>query len=238
VIVATDQGCKYPEQRLEGLRQGLRETGGKLQVAAPAATLYKYPRRLDLPGKPGRVIWLKGDENMLAAECAWAILRAEHTRIRELLALVDGRLKTGDWTRPRSQAASLVELIERLQAFDETMHRPKGVVLLEILRGRSAEVDKLLNQLELEREHCDSLLSQSKTMLKAAESGDMGAAEAVEALLQEHRQSMHAQLDREDTLLHSQTGLLLTGEEWAAVVSSMSEAMEAAKERDRGRPFP
>ncbi|CAN7676827.1 hypothetical protein LJR084_005462 [Variovorax sp. LjRoot84] len=69
---------------------------------------------------------------MLAAECAWIILRAEHTRIRELLALVDGTLKTGDWTRPGPQAASLVELIERLQAFDETTHRPKGVVLLEI----------------------------------------------------------------------------------------------------------
>ncbi|CAN7677042.1 hypothetical protein LJR084_005463 [Variovorax sp. LjRoot84] len=48
---------------------------------------------------------------------------------------------------------------------------------------------------------------------------------------------MHAHLDREDTLLHSQTALLLRGEEWAAVVSSMSAAMEAAKERDRGRPF-
>ncbi|CAN7653043.1 hemerythrin domain-containing protein [Variovorax sp. LjRoot290] len=173
---------------------------------------------------------------MLAAECAWIILRAEHTRIRELLALVDGTLKTGDWTRPGPQAASLVELIERLQAFDETTHRPKGVVLLEILRGRSAEADQLLDELELESKHCDGLLSRAKAMLKPAESGEMGNAGTVEALLQEHRQLMHAHLDREDTLLHSQTALLLTGEEWAAVVSSMSAAMEAAKERDRGRP--
>lgn len=164
---------------------------------------------------------------MLAAECAWAILRAEHTRIRELLALVEGTLNT--------QAASLVELIERLQAFDETMHRPKGVVLLKMLRGRSAEADQLLDQLELESERCDGLLSQSKAMLKLAESGEPGTARDVETLLQEHRRLMHAHLDREDTLLHSQSALLLTGEEWAAVVSSMSEAMEAAKERDRGR---
>ena len=36
---------------------------------------------------------------------------------------------------------------------------------------------------------------------------------------------MHAHLDLEDTLLHSQTALLLTGEEWAAVVSSISSVM-------------
>jgi hemerythrin-like domain-containing protein len=174
---------------------------------------------------------------MLAAECAWIILRAEHTRIRELSALVDGTLETGDWTRPGPKAASLVELIERLQAFDEMTHRPKGVVLLEMLRGRSAEADQLLDELELESKRCDGLLSQAKTLLKLAEPGEMGAAGTVEALLEEHRQLMHAHLDREDTLLHSQTALLLTGEEWAAVVSSMSAAMEAAKERDRGRPF-
>jgi hemerythrin-like domain-containing protein len=161
---------------------------------------------------------------MLATECAWAILRAEHARIRELLGLVAGALKTADWTRPE-QAAAIVELIRHLQAFEETTHRPKGVVLLGILRGRSAEADKLLNQLELENEHCDGLLSQSKAMLKLAESGDVGAARAVETLLQEHGRLMHAHLDLEDTLLHSQTALLLTGEEWAAVVSSISQVM-------------
>jgi len=162
---------------------------------------------------------------MLASECAWAILRAEHTRIRELVGLVAGALKSTDWTRP-GQAGALVELIEHLQAFEETTHRPKGVVLLGILRGRSAEADELLDQLELESERCDSLLSQSKAMLKLAESGEMGAARAaVEPLLQEHCQLMHAHLDLEDTLLHSQTALLLTGEEWAAVVSSISQVM-------------
>ena len=89
---------------------------------------------------------------MLAAECAWAILRAEHTRIRELLGLLRGALESANWTGPRRQAAALVELIEQLQAFEETTHRPKGGVLLEILRGRSQEADQLLNQLELESE--------------------------------------------------------------------------------------
>lgn len=161
----------------------------------------------------------------MAAECAWAILLAEHTRIRELLGLVDGALKAADWTGSGRQAAALVELIENLQAFDETTHRPKGVVLLETLRGRSAEADKLLDQLELESEHCHTLLLQSKAVLKLAEAEGMGAARSVEPLLQEYYLLMHAHLDLEDTLLRSQTALLLTREEWAAVVSSISEAM-------------
>ena len=162
---------------------------------------------------------------MLASECAWAILRAEHTRIRELLGLVARALKTADWTGPARQAATLVEHIERLEAFEKTTHHPKGVVLLKMLRGRSAEADKLLDQLELESERCDDLLSQSKALLKLAESGEMGAATAVEPLLQEHGRLMHHHLDQEDTLLNSQTALLLTREEWAAVVSSMSKVI-------------
>jgi hypothetical protein len=174
---------------------------------------------------------------MLAAECAWIILRAEHTRIRELLAQVGGMLKAGGWARSGPQAAPLVEVIERLQAFDEAMHCPKGLVLLDILRGRSAEADQLLDELEQERARCDDLLSQAKALLKPGESGAATDAAIIEALLEEHHRLMHAQMDTEETLLHSQSALLLTGEEWAAVVSSMSAAMEAAKERDRGRPF-
>lgn len=165
---------------------------------------------------------------MLAAECAWIILRAEHTRIRALLAQVARALKAGDWTRRGPAAASLVELIEQLQAFEEATHRPKGVVLLEILRGRSPEADQLLDELALESEQCDGLLWQAKRLLMPAGSAEADAADTALALLEEHQQLMHAHLDREDTLLHSHTALLLTGEEWAAVVSSMSAAIAAA----------
>ncbi|MBT2321689.1 hemerythrin domain-containing protein [Variovorax paradoxus] len=172
---------------------------------------------------------------MLAAECAWAVLGAEHARIRELLALVERALDAGDWTDPAPQAAaSLVELIERLQAFEETTHRPKGVVLLKLLRGRSAEADQLLDQLELESAHCDDLLSRSKAMLKRAGAGETDAAAGADTLLQEHRRVMHAHLEQEDTLLHSQAALLLTGEEWAAVASSISEALRPRKKAPAG----
>jgi len=172
---------------------------------------------------------------MLAAECAWAVLRAEHNRIREGLALIDGALRTGTWTRPEQRATTLIELIERLQEFEKTTHRPKGVLLVEVLRGRSPEADELLNQLALESRHCDSLLAHCKSMLKLVAAGEIGTIRAIETLLQEHRQLMHAHLEREDTLLHSQSAMLLTREEWARVVSSISKAIAAGKERDRGR---
>lgn len=159
---------------------------------------------------------------MLAAECAWTILHAEHARLRELLALVDEALEAGTWAVGRPWSVPLTDLIERLQTFDEATHRPKGVVLLQILRGRSAESDELLQRLEQKRARCDSLLSQAKASLERA---DAGAAVEVATLLQEYRHLMLAHLDEEDTLLHSQTARLLTAEEWAAVASSISEAI-------------
>ena len=173
---------------------------------------------------------------MLAAECAWAILRAEHARTRELLARLDAATKTGDGACIGQRATSAIEVIERLQAFEETTHRPKGVVMLNMLRGRSSEADALLDQLDAESELCNDLLSRAEALLKLAEAGDVSAAAEAEALLQQHRQFMSVHLDKEDTLLHSQTALLLTAEEWAAVVSSISKEVRAAKEREHRRP--
>jgi len=176
---------------------------------------------------------------MLAAECAWAILRAEHARTRELLARLNTAMKAEeDEACVRRRAATAIRVIERLEAFEEATHRPKGVVMLDMLRGRSSEADELLDQLGSESEHCSGLLSQAKLDLKLAEAGDMNAAAEAEALLQQHRQIMYVHLDKEDTLLHSQTALLLTAEEWAAVVSSISKEVRAAKERERRRPQP
>ena len=174
---------------------------------------------------------------MLAAECAWAILRAEHARTRELLARLDAVSKPheeGACTYRR--AGTAIRVIERLEAFEEATHRPKGVVMLDMLRGRSDEADELLEQLDAESDRCGRLLSQAKAKLKLAEAGDTGAALEAEALLQQHRHVMYTHLDKEDTLLHSHTALLLTPEEWAKVVSSISKQVRAAKEREHRRP--
>ena len=157
---------------------------------------------------------------MLAAECAWTILRAEHARMRELLTLLDEQLRAAEWTK-------LGGLIDRLRAFEKATHSPKGVVLLGLLRGRSAEADALLDQLAQEGSRCEELLSQAKAALQ----GPGTDAPALRALLAEHRQLMLAHLESEDTLLHSHTAQLITREEWAAVVSSISAAIGAAGRR-------
>lgn len=169
---------------------------------------------------------------MLAAECAWAILRAEHVRTRELLARLETAMKAGGGLSIQQRARSAIEAVERFQAFEETTHRPKGVVMLNMLRGRSSEADGLLDQLDSESECCSGLLAQVKTILRRAESGDAGAAAEADALLRQHRQFMSVHLDKEDTLLHSHTALLLTAEEWAAVVSSISKEVGAARKRE------
>ncbi|MDN8614924.1 hemerythrin domain-containing protein [Variovorax ginsengisoli] len=166
---------------------------------------------------------------MLAAECAWAVLRAEHARIRELLNLVNDALNDGAWVCSSPQAKALSALIARLQAFDHTTHRPKGVVLVQTLRGRSVEADDLLLRLESTRDCCDDLLLQAMARLRAASSGAASVAEGVGALLHEHRRLMLVHLDEEDSLLHSQTAAHLTREEWAAVASSISVAMGQAR---------
>lgn len=165
---------------------------------------------------------------MLAAECAWAVLRAEHARIRDSLAEIDRAIRADGWASGE-QARALVELVERLQAFDEAAHRPKGVVLFSLLHGRSAETDDLLDRLATMRGRCDHLVSQVLSKLRAALSGVVGAAEGVDALLEEHRTLTLAHLDAEDTFLHSQSAAHLTRDEWAAVASSISDAMPPTK---------
>ncbi len=116
-----------------------------------------------------------------------------------------------------------------MQAFDNTTHRPKGVVLVQALRSRSVQADDLLIRLERTRDHCDELLTQAKNRLKAAALGEPTATADVEALLQERRGLMLTHLDEEDSLLHSQTAEHLTREVWAAVASSISVTMGPAK---------
>ena len=155
---------------------------------------------------------------MLAAECAWTILRADHAKLRWHLGSIADAASAGQW-------AQLRPLIESLQRFDHVSHRPKGVALLEALRGRSPDADRLLEQMEQERERDDALLSQALVKLDAAADGDERASVDCAALLAQHRERVLRHLDQEDTLLCAQTEQLLTNEEWARVVSAISDTL-------------
>ena len=165
---------------------------------------------------------------MLAAKSARAVLSAEHEKIRELLSQLDEAARAGGCASA-IHAGALLRLVEQLQAFDEATHRPKGVMLMAALRGRSAEADDLLRRLATMRNHGDRLLSRARSKLRAAAKGDLGAAVGVDGLLAQHRTLTLAHLDAEDSLLHSQSTAHLTRDEWAAIASSISSAMASTR---------
>jgi len=175
---------------------------------------------------------------MLSAESAWRVLHAEHGSMRRLLYSVDAALRSDGWQRPGPRLDAVRAPLQRLQTFDDATHRPKGVVLMSTLRGRSAQADALLDELQRDRERCDRLLVRALALLDAIEAGEAGAAEALPAVLQEHRATLLHHLEREDTLLHSHTARLLTAAEWSEVVSSISSVVEsaAATREQRRRP--
>lgn len=155
---------------------------------------------------------------MLAAECAWTILRADHAKLRWHLGSIADAASAGQW-------AQLRQLIQSLQTFDHASHRPKGVVLLAALRGRSADTDRLLAEMEQGREADDALLARALVVLDAVATSDARAGVECAALLEQHRERVLRHLDQEDTLLCAQTEQLLSNDEWAHVVSAISTVL-------------
>lgn len=168
---------------------------------------------------------------MLAAESAWRVLRAEHSRMRQLLSLIDEALQSHQWRHPGRALVSLRQLVQCFQTFNDSTHRPKGVVLLAALRRRTSEVDDLLDRLELTGSQCERLLTQALALLDAVERGDKHAAVECESILEEHRSLMEAHMDEEDTELHSHTARLLTPDEWSRIVSSISSVVHSTEGR-------
>jgi len=166
---------------------------------------------------------------MLAAGSAWRILEAEHAQLRLLLAEIARILDNDAWMQAGPQLDSLQALIRKFQDFETRTHRPKGVVLLGATRGRSAEADQLLDVLEQESQRCEELLNRAADLLQALETGGSVEVGEVASLLQQHREWMTLQLDREDKALRSYTAQLLTPEEWSRVVSSISREVQGVK---------
>ena len=167
---------------------------------------------------------------MLASRCAWTILRAEHAQIRQYLASIAEALQAVHWSEPGPAAVTrLRQRVESLQSFDLAAHRPKGIALMEALRGRSPDADRLLAVLEQDREHDDGLLMQALGMLDAVADGNESAAVECAAILARHRERVLLHLHQEDTLLCAHTERLLSEEEWSRVVSAISSVLYPAE---------
>jgi hemerythrin-like domain-containing protein len=162
---------------------------------------------------------------MLAAQCAWTILQAEHSQLRQLLASIEEALHSPSWHKPGPALVQLRQRIEALQTFDHHSHRPKGVVLMQALRGRAADTDRFTEGLEHEREREDDLLAAAVDCLEALAAGDEDSADECAALLAEHRAQMLHHLEEEDTTLFVHSNRLLSEEEWSSVVSSISSVL-------------
>ena len=162
---------------------------------------------------------------MLASRCAWAVLRAEHARIRQRLGSIGKELQDGQWSRRAAAVLRLRQLIESLQSFDQGSHRPKGIALVEALRGRSLEADRLLTDLECNRESDDALLTQAIARLDAVAGGNESAGGDCERLLTLYCERVLHHLDQEDTVLCAHSERLLTEQEWSLVASEISSSL-------------
>lgn len=168
---------------------------------------------------------------MLAAASAWRVLEVEHSRLRQLVAAIERALDGDDWQHPGSQLDLLRRLIQEFQEFEAEAHRPKGVVLLDSVRGRSAQADQLLDELDDESQQCDQLLTHALKELDTLDQGGAADVDRVVARLQQHRDLMMRHLELEDTVLCYYTTQLLTSDEWSAVVSSISSVAQGVKSR-------
>lgn len=148
--------------------------------------------------------------------------------MRRRLASIAEEARAISRAAPEVTVHRLRRMIESLQAFDLESHRPKGVVLMQAMRGRSPDADRLLAELEQEREHDDALLVQALRLLDAFADGDESAGAGCAAVLARHREKMLRHLDEEDTVLCLHSERLLTQEEWSRVVSAISTALHVA----------
>ena len=162
---------------------------------------------------------------MLASHCAWTILRAEHAQMRQLLASIAKLLEDKQWSRREPTVARLRQLIESLKSFDQASHRPKGIALVQALRGRSPDADRLLAELERDRASDDALLTRVIAMLGAVADGREIDPGDCERLLARYCESVLHHLDQEDTVLCAHSERLLTEQEWSHVVSEISSSL-------------
>jgi hemerythrin-like domain-containing protein len=166
---------------------------------------------------------------MLASGSAWRVLEAEHARLRHLLDAIVRSLDDDAWQDPGPQLDLLRARIQEFQDFETRTHRPKGVVLLSSLRGRLAEADRLLDDIEEEGQKCEDLQAQAVTMLESVGKGADPDRAVIASLLRQHCERMRRQLDLEDTALKAYTAQLLTAQEWSRVASSISLEVQRAR---------
>ena len=170
---------------------------------------------------------------MLSVESAWRILHAEHAQMHKMVRAIESVTLTDNWRRSGQALTSLIESVRYLQSFDDATHRPKGVALFAALRGRDPRADALISHLEEDCERRDRMLAEALGRLVEVGLGNVAAADAAKALLDQHCATLQADLELEDTALRAEATRLLSPQEWSAIVSSISAVIATPRPRTR-----
>src|SRR5262245_56527577 len=120
---------------------------------------------------------------MLAFESAWRVLSAEHAQMRDLVLELQRDAQGGRWRTQTAARAELLCKLQTLQVLDSERHRPKGIALVEALRGKSAETDALLESLEAAQAQCDGWLHEALALIGELEAGGQAAEAELDRVL-------------------------------------------------------
>jgi hemerythrin-like domain-containing protein len=166
---------------------------------------------------------------MLAAQCVFTMLSAEHSVIRRNLSSLMEVLASGGWERPGPALDQLAESVQFLHTYERDFHAGKErECLLPALQGRCPEADRLVLEVELADAHHDVLLSRALALLQALARHESQRAPELEGLLRHYRASVLQLQSVEESELF-RVGLdLLCGEDWSQIASAMSRGSRHA----------
>jgi len=179
---------------------------------------------------------------MLAAESVCAVLTTEHSVIRQTLHTLDDLLQCGLWRQPGPALKRVRTLMEFIEAFDRSCHRPKEYDhLLPALSGRNGTLDRLMSALDQAHTRGDDRLDQAFMLLAELERGDESRAEDFALALRRHHATVLQRLQTEEASLLPIARDLLGREEWSGIASAMAAVPYppgALYEIDRRYPAP
>ena len=160
---------------------------------------------------------------MLAAQCVFTLLSAEHSVIRRNLSALMDALKAGGWERPGAALDRLRDLVKFLHTYERDFHAGKErECLLPALQGRSPEADRLVLEVELADAHHDVLLSRVLALLQALSRGESARAPELAELVRHYRAGVLQLQSIEEGDLFRIGQELLCGEDWSQIASAMS----------------
>lgn len=160
---------------------------------------------------------------MLAAQCVFTMLSAEHSVIRRNLSALMDLVRAGGWHRPGATLDRLGDLVKFLHTYERDFHAGKErECLLPALQGRGPEADRLVLEVELVDAHHGVLLSRALALLQALSRGDSARAPELAHLLGHYEAGVLQLQCIEEGELFRIGQHLLCGEDWSQIASAMS----------------